>query len=611
MIEAIDVAPITETNYINENNLKLRTLENVKKINIFIGENNSGKSRLLRSLITKNDLYTFDKNIISENYLNYCKNNINQIYRYLDEFNRGPNKIYFERKDLSEPINRYIELTNLTHLNKELLSIPVCGTKYFDHIISHLDELRNNLTNNNRRNIFSAKNIVYIPILRGIECFNQYFELTHSKDLDSITMNQVQRNAMDDYKKNAKVIYQNKISKVYGIEKRKIFTAENLYDEITAKLLGVESGRNFIHDFQKFISEEFYDSQEFTIIPQQKEGYLSVKIGNESDKPLHDLGDGIKQMITILYKVFEKKDEDTIFLIEEPELNLHPSYQRKLIKIFQSKEFEKLQFFITTHSNHLIDSCFDYDNISLFKFINVNKSNHTFKVINTSPNDVEMLQLLGVNNSSVFMANCTIWVEGISDKILISKYLEVYLKHKGLSKYKEGINYSFVEYGGNNIVHWSFIQSDAIDKINASGITNRCFIICDNDNDKKKERKQNLKSIFEDNYYELPVREIENTIKKDVLDKTLLKDASSSIKLEFNEKDYARKDIYMGEFIDKHYNLRKKYKSTSGTINSKLEFSKKIASNIFSYNDLSSKAIKLCDSIFAFIEKSNNNDQYA
>ncbi len=85
--------------------------------------------------------------------------------------------------------------------------------------------------------------------------------------------------------------------------------------------------------------------------------------------------------------------------------------------------FSKHQYFITTHSNHLIDSCFDYNCISIYKFINYENKNNTFKVVNSSPNDVETLQLLGVNNSSVFIANCTIWVEGISDKILISKYL--------------------------------------------------------------------------------------------------------------------------------------------------------------------------------------------
>ena len=93
-----------------------------------------------------------------------------------------------------------------------------------------------------------------------------------------------------------------------------------MYDEITAKLLGEEKGRNFIRDFQSFISKEFYDGEEFTLIPQQNKGYLNVKIGQESERALHNLGDGIKQLITILYKVFEKKINKLYFLLKNQKL---------------------------------------------------------------------------------------------------------------------------------------------------------------------------------------------------------------------------------------------------------------------------------------------------
>ena len=79
-------------------------------------------------------------------------------------------------------------------------------------------------------------------------------------------------------------------------------------------------------------------------------------------------------------------------------------------------------------------------------FLNISKDNNKFKVINSSPNDIDILNQLGVNNSSVFMANCTIWVEGISDKIYLNKYLKTYIESKGLKDFKEGIDYSFVEY---------------------------------------------------------------------------------------------------------------------------------------------------------------------
>jgi predicted ATP-dependent endonuclease of OLD family len=43
--------------------------------------------------------------------------------------------------------------------------------------------------------------------------------------------------------------------------------------------------------------------------------------------------------------------------------------QRKLIEVYSQKEFEKVQYFITTHSNHLLDITLDFNkNISTYSF---------------------------------------------------------------------------------------------------------------------------------------------------------------------------------------------------------------------------------------------------
>ena len=620
MIDCIDVSTIDDTNYINKYVNKLRMLENVKRINVFIGENNSGKSRMLRNLIKKDSMNILSNSFLTDNNKENGKGKIRVIKRAVDNFNNYSSKVKITLTQNLEELSlmeQYISINEcIESLDVNSDDLSSTAKNYLESIQSYLRDIYGYLARaqDYARPTKSVNkcDVIYIPVLRGIENFNQYFNLTKSKDLDSITMNEDQRKALNEYKSNAKHLYLNKVRKAYEFRNSDvIFTAEDLYDEITAKLLGEEKGRNFIRDFQSFISKEFYDGEEFTLIPQQNKGYLNVKIGQESERALHNLGDGIKQLITILYKVFEKKDKQAIFFIEEPEINLHPGYQRKLIQILQSDIFQNHQFFITTHSNHFVDSCFDYSNISIYKFININKTNNTFQVINTSPNDIELLQLLGVNNSSVFLSNCTIWVEGISDKILISKYLDVYFKSKGISKYKEDINYSFVEYGGNNITHWSFMPTEEIATINSSGITNRCFIVCDNDNDseRKHERKKKLCCIFgENNYCELTVREIENTISRKVLEKTLFPDGNVEYREDYEGNLYANKSTYMGSFIDSHYKLKKHYSNSSGTgtINNKLEFSKKVVANINDISDLSAQAINMCKKIEKFIESSNN-----
>ena len=571
----------------------------------------------MRYLIKLDSQVLSNKNILDDKrntVNNYRASIINNIERFND-VSKNNSKIEIKILKNYETLNDtefFVTINDeVEHKIKTPEELSNYGEKgHYNNIKTHLDYLFNALCRGNgyRDMQISSFNPIYIPILRGIESFDLYYDLKKNFILDKINLTEEQRQAMDEYKENAKHIYINKIAKAYKIPTKNIFTAEDLYDEVVSKLLGEEKARKFIVEFQKFISENFFNGNSFQILPRQNEKILYVKIGDSKEKPIHELGDGIKQIITIFYKIFEFKDEERIFFIEEPEINLHPGLQRKLLETLLQPSFDKHQFFITTHSNHFIDSCFDFEDISLYKFINVNNSNSIFKVINTTNKDVEMLQLLGVNNTSVFMSNCTIWIEGISDRILIKKYLDIYFKEHKIDNYKEDINYSFVEYGGNNIAHWSFIDNDEIETINASGITNRCFLICDNDNGAKSDRKQKLKEIFKENMHELNVREIENTISRTVLEKTLFADGNIKyLGEEYEGELYADASTYMGDFIDKHYELKKQYSNGgSGTISNKLEFSKKISKNIDNYEDLSEEAITICEKVYEFIKQSNS-----
>lgn len=598
--------------YKNKYDQAMQYLYRLNKINIFIGENNSGKSRLLRFLITSNTAINIsgpENELIRKKYECNKSNLLKSVKQYNNfadkKINIPSNAINLNESDFFCEVSEYI---NSLKINVDFISNQSAKT-YYNNVMEYLEEMHKNIKEFNNFEKVKDLDIIYIPVLRGIESFDNYYELKHEGDLDSIQMNAAQRKAIEEYKSNSKHLYLNKINKAYRINIDNIFTAEDLFDDVKNKLLSEEKNRKFIRDFENFISKEFYNGEGFNIIPQLKNGYLNIKIGTGDERPLHELGDGIKQLITIFYKMYDKKDNNTIFFIEEPELNLHPGYQRLFINILQNCDvFKNHQFFITTHSNHIIDSCLDYTNISLYKFININKKNNCFKVLNTNSKDVEMLELLGVYNTSVFLSNCTIWVEGISDKILISKYLEVYLKAIGEYQFKEDINYSFIEYGGNNITHWAFIDDEDINTINASGISNRCYIILDNDNNSihKTKRKSVLKIIFKERYCELTVREIENTISKKVLEKTLFPDGDILYKNPYKDNAYANKSTYMGKFIDDHYTLSKKYGLTpSGTIKNKLEFSKKVVSNIESIDDLSIQAKNICKKLYEFIKKSN------
>ena len=133
--------------------------------------------------------------------------------------------------------------------------------------------------------------------------------------------------------------------------------------------------------------------------------------------------------------LFLNKGKNLLVFIEEPEQLLHPGLQRKLIEtLLNEKGFEKFQYYITTHSNHFLDTTFDFSKISIYslrkKFQDEANEEEiaNFSIENLSSGDKSSLELLGVRNSSVFLSNCTIWVEGITDRMYFKHYLALYMK---------------------------------------------------------------------------------------------------------------------------------------------------------------------------------------
>lgn len=614
MIEGIDIQNSSEVVFYNKFDKKISIIPNLKKVNIFIGENNCGKSRLMRS-IAKESYEIFSEENCWREQLSYKRNieGLKELIKRLKEcsvetdFNKIINVLGNEDdKDI------FYLVENINSQLKEEKNKLDPYNSYQRNIINIIDSIDRNISNIRSliRDSKTTKNkkIIYIPILRGIENFELYFKMPEG--FNSIKMTQKEFSAFQEFKNNAKKIYMNKVYNTYMIPLNRIFTAESIYDEITNKLLSEEENRKFVKEFEEFISSNFYDGIKFSITPNKAKQYLGIKIGKNNDRALYDLGEGIKQLIVLFYKIYENKDEETIFLIEEPEINLHPGFQRKFMEII-SKQFSKHQFFITTHSNHIIDLYNETDNISIYKFKNYNKENSKFYMERVSPKDVSILDEIGVKNSSVFMSNCTIWVEGISDRIYLSKYLKLYFDEYNIgNKYKEDIHYSFIEYGGNNIAHWSFVDDNDIETINASSITNNVFLICDNDNNKKQKRKEKLRKVLGDKLYILKSREIENLLSKKVLEETLKNDNKTDEliykrKSKYDEKNYAKPNVKIAKFIDDTFVLHKKYSGESNVLKNKVRFATIATNNMKSYDDLSEEAKELTEKIVEFIKTSN------
>jgi len=330
---------------------------------------------------------------------------------------------------------------------------------------------------------------------------------------------------------------------------------------------------------------------------------------------------------------------------------MHAGMVRQLMNFYLNETNH--YYFFTTHSNHLLDMADESDQVIIQKFVKEpNKEDPTkfdFK-IKRCDRDRDLLASLGVKPSSVYLANCTIWVEGITDRLYITKYMEKYLaeleetdaeQYKKYRRFMPNYHYTFVEYAGSNLVHWSFdddypkTRQERIDFLqkdrgqSATAVASEMLLIADGDIQKNSDKVKKLRSeLNSQNLIILHCKETENTLPKDSIINVakakftrLRSDTTKSYDIslinQITNENYFDSDRFgIGKLLDQAI---KKPKSTSnktafadglgvGTIKDKLKFCREIIKDFDENPDwqLTPKAKQLCEHIFQHIEKCNS-----
>ncbi|USK99840.1 AAA family ATPase [Bacillus tropicus] len=627
----------------------MNVIKNLSKVNIFVGSNNSGKSRFLRGIfaIDKGISFTPPKEMVDvESYDNILIEFTDAIISSIMENSlMGIGELNVDRligdremfkissflkegedlfKDFHRLVDDIIKLDSSSGVTVNTNPFAVSEKK--EQAITNLKALCNDYQSKIYEIVSSGRTSyeinfkrVYIPALRGLRGYT-----------DTINTGK------DVYKERTKKDYFKEAP-----ETLEIHTGLNLYDEITDMLLGSVQQRYNMQKFQEFLSESFFDRQQVTLTPVRNSDVIKVKIGIEKEKNIFELGDGIQALIILTFPLFKYLEENLLLFIEEPELYLHPGMQRKFIEIIMDEQFAHHQFFFTTHSNHFLDMTLDMDRISIYKFKKflgehsgnpTEELDATFSIENVSNENKSVLQELGVRNSAVLLSNCTIWVEGITDRLYIRRFLKVFQEfHPDLKEFKEDIHYSFVEYSGGNITHWSFLDdetetNEGHTSMNAEKICSTLFLITDKDGDDKRPRQEKLEKFLRDRYYCLECKEIENILSEDILREVIAEYEKGTSKTEkstseteksplehlinkdFTQEDY--KNESLGTYINSLFpegtrKRRGSYAAKSGTIVNKLDFCKKSINHISTYDQLSEEAQKLSQALYDFIKAHN------
>lgn len=578
----------------------------INKNNFFIGKNNSGKSYFSRFLmknsikVYKNDNELIDdisnnlkdtskninefRNLVNEEfecivdkYLNYVqllekinssKQEVKTNYGITVSYNNIINYKFKDSQKLFEEINPLLDFLNLNNsqnsteyiLNGEV--IPKISELKDKIKIEFLKEFIGKIKSISEDRIYELGDLAKkLEITEDFRDLNEKFYIPVTRSIRNPNKKINEKSMPDD-------IYKIRYIAEYDLneEKIKVISGLEFYKSYKSGLLGSKEKREKVNKFENFLSQYFFDGEDISIIPDEETFELKININDsKEDRFIYEVGDGISSLLIIAYTIFtEACEKDKLFFIEEPEISFHPGFQRLLVNIITYyKEFKNCIFFFSTHSNHLIDiGVNEIKNSNLILCKKDNSDNISIEIQGALYN--EILEELGVQASSVRIANKIIWVEGKYDALYIRLLLNMKNKDNNTDKkYIEDYDYCFLPYGGANMSLIKFDMKQDYEEneefiTRAKNINRNFIIILDDDNmslnkkGKKYKRYSILKEELGDKIYKLEVREIENLFPEKVLANYVyngLRDKTKVDETKFLYKEY--KNRKLGEYINK------------------------------------------------------------
>ena len=643
-------------------------LEDLSNINFIFGKNNSRKSRLIRELL-KQEQFLISEKGLSESFfeIKSILNSIIETAKQLVLRKITPTTTIWNLSRMFQAPD--IETKSL--ISKLNISNPITSNYYrMDPVtlLAEVDLIWTRLVayNLDKKELQDLISPIQNALIHHLECYkfinapSQKAQLNHSlhfKNIDKqlneviVCINRIKqchfsilspvkhyipalRNAADIFSLNSRNsvlnnetlkegntnMFKEFLSDKYKLKENQyltIFDGTDYYEKILRLRNSVKIKREQIDAFEKFLGRTFFGTENVEIVSDYVDKSIRLKLPNQEDRFLHDIGDGLQNLIILMYPIFTAPKGAWIF-IDEPENNMHPGLQSIFIQALlanKSISEKELKFFITTHSNHILDVGVDAKKASFFLIQN---RGETSEINNLISPDNNVLSDLGVNNTSVLLSNCSIWVEGISDRKIIQGLLKIYCEYKKVNLI-EGYHYNFFEYAGNNLIHYDFESTDELDDIKALLLSNKIFLLADKDEDKEA-KHENYEAISNqaDFIYETTIgKEIENIIPPKLIFMFL---QSIIAKPSFLQTDFVYKDYYdkgFGAYLDSKEINGKKFQSSkvkTGTLSSHYKnklshfvFDKCMNSDEINWEEIeSSEAAKqIIPKLFDFIVKSN------
>lgn len=472
--------------------------DEIKPINVIIGKNNSGKSKLLEALgefVNKGENCALDivcSRLLTEHEVAQCfstrafTHNLSGImgWRYDNDWDN---------------LGKYI----VNHLAKFRIenSRFKCVDVKFDILHQHIfEKISGYLNCINFNNPFTDYRFLHLRAERDIDKEKIDFE-------PHITNYKIEANASGICSLIARMLNdaQGHSELLLGKNGNKVNWKECIEQDLLSFL-------------NEIVAPEIVFSRIYTLIDPNGVYEIYLEEKGKGGIKLSDCGSGLKTIIAtlMLLRIVPclSGSYKNIFAFEELENNLHPSLQRKLLKHIKeySNKYNDAYVFLTTHSNVAIDLFGHDEGAQIIRVCNDGSKSTVEPAISPKAKQL-LLDDLGFKASDLLQSNCVIWVEGPSDRIYIKKWLKLF----GDKDLEEGLAYQFLYYGGTLLSHYTAdIEEDqnTDNLLEMLKINRNSYVIMDSDKrlpeDKWKNRVERITKELPDAHWVTAGKEIEN-----------------------------------------------------------------------------------------------------
>lgn len=366
------------------------------EITAIVGENNAGKSAILRALNSFFN-YEFEEPFFINAAHRYYIRTVTKIKLTFEDI---PQKEIYKGKLINDQlIVQFSYAYSRTTKGRSIYCLTLGGKINAE---SMLPEIKKDI------------DFVYIPANRG------------TKDLswtDNSIFTRLVEQYLHEYTKNRDLL-STQVKQV----------ANHFHTQVLSRLEKELSELNMLAS-EKTYEVNFDEQMDYSILLSQL-GISILEKGNSF--PVAEYGSGIKSLTVIaLHRMLSKNNTDSIILgIEEPETNLHPQAQKRLIaSILNNRQDFETQAIFATHSTVIVDAL-DHEDIVLVRRVNDEQRGSKSVTSQLQNNfwqchditDYKHYNFFKYKNSDFFFAKYVVLSESITDAQVIDELIRSDLK---------------------------------------------------------------------------------------------------------------------------------------------------------------------------------------